>query len=156
MAIQMRRGLYADLDKSKLVAGEIVMSTDSGYVGIAKAPSDVMQLATVDMLGGIIKEMTYAEYQALTPAQKNDGTVRFIADYPSGEKYLDQTIVTSTSTSVTATFTDSAITTDSVIDVYTSVYGLNHNNITVTSGQCVVTFPAQSSSQSVTVRIYIR
>lgn len=28
-------------------------------------------------------EMTYAEYQALTPQQKNDGTIRYIADYPS-------------------------------------------------------------------------
>ena len=50
MAIQMRRGAYANLDKSKLVAGEIVMSTDTNYVGIAKAPSQVLQLATTDML----------------------------------------------------------------------------------------------------------
>ena len=149
MAIQMRRGAYANLDKSKLVAGEIVMSTDTNYVGIAKAPSQVLQLATTDMLelpvastntlGGVIVgdnlsidsngrlsatgggggttvianptgtatddltkiqigqtiygveggsggaiEMTYAQYQALTPQQKMDGTVRYVADYPSG------------------------------------------------------------------------
>lgn len=52
MAIQMRRGLKADLDTSKLVAGEIVVATDQNqdYVGIAKAPSDVVQLATKDMV----------------------------------------------------------------------------------------------------------
>lgn len=48
MAIQMRRGLYADLDTSKLVSGEIVVATDSNrdYIGVAKAPSNVVQLAT--------------------------------------------------------------------------------------------------------------
>ena len=50
MAIQMRRGLVADLDKSKLVAGEIVVGLDSNkdYIGVAKAPSNVVQLATQD------------------------------------------------------------------------------------------------------------
>lgn len=55
MAIQMRRGAYADLDKSKLVAGEIVVSTSgTQYVGIAKAPSDVIKLATQDDLDNVI------------------------------------------------------------------------------------------------------
>lgn len=55
MAIQVRRGAYADLDKSRLVAGEFVMGTDanSNYVGIAKAPSDVIELATKDDIEGI-------------------------------------------------------------------------------------------------------
>lgn len=50
MAIQMRRGQYADLDKSKLVAGEIVVALDNNkdYVAVAKAPSDVIELATKD------------------------------------------------------------------------------------------------------------
>lgn len=48
MAIQMRRGLKADLDKSKLVAGEIVVKTDAREVGVAVAPSDVIDLATKD------------------------------------------------------------------------------------------------------------
>ncbi len=46
MAIQMRRGLKANLDTSRLVAGEIVVATDQNYVGIAKAPNDVIELAT--------------------------------------------------------------------------------------------------------------
>ena len=50
MAIQIRRGMYADLDKSKLVAGEVVVALDNNkdYVGVAKAPSDVIELATKD------------------------------------------------------------------------------------------------------------
>ena len=48
MAIQMRRGLLADLDKSKLVAGEIVVALDNNkdYIGVAKAPSNVVELAS--------------------------------------------------------------------------------------------------------------
>lgn len=50
MAIQMRRGLLADLDKSKLVAGEIVVALDNNkdYIGVAKAPSNVVELASKD------------------------------------------------------------------------------------------------------------
>lgn len=48
MAIQMRRGLKAELDKSKLVAGEIVVKTDAREIGVAVAPSDVVELATKD------------------------------------------------------------------------------------------------------------
>ena len=48
MAIQVRRGAIANLDESKLVAGEWVMGTDNNQdnVGIAKAPSDVIWMAT--------------------------------------------------------------------------------------------------------------
>lgn len=52
MAIQMRRGLKADLDKSKLVAGEIVVKTDAREVGVTIAPSDVVDLATKEDIGG--------------------------------------------------------------------------------------------------------
>lgn len=73
-----------------------------------------------------------------------------------GSAYMETSITTSTSSAVSATFSHAAITTNSVIDVYTSKYGLNHSNISVSSGSCTVTFPAQSSAASVTVRIYIR
>lgn len=53
MAIQMRRGLYANLDRSKLVAGEVVVALDKDnnnrdFIGLAKGPSNVVQLATQD------------------------------------------------------------------------------------------------------------
>lgn len=55
MAIQMRRGLVADLDRSRLVAGEVVvgLDNDKNFVGVAKAPSDVIELATKDDLNNI-------------------------------------------------------------------------------------------------------
>ena len=49
MAIKVRRGAIADLDTSQLKAGEWVLGTDTiNNVGIAKAPSDVVWLATKD------------------------------------------------------------------------------------------------------------
>ena len=58
MAIQMRRGNYTNLDKSKLVAGEIVVATDNAhnYVGVAKAPNNVIQLASQDDLQNIVMQ----------------------------------------------------------------------------------------------------
>ena len=62
MAIQMRRGNVADLDTSKLVAGEIVVGLDEDFVAVAKAPSDIVQLATQDdvsdAVSGIIDNST--------------------------------------------------------------------------------------------------
>lgn len=54
MAIQMRRGAYSDLDKSKLVAGEIVLAQDTDYVGIAKEPDIVLELAKKDDLDNVV------------------------------------------------------------------------------------------------------
>lgn len=73
-----------------------------------------------------------------------------------GSQYMEQTITTSTSADVTATFTNDAITTDSVIEDFYNVYGISASNIVVTNGQCVVTIPKQSSAFSLGIRIYIR
>ena len=55
MAIQVRRGLFADLDTSRLVAGEPVVALDNGkkFVGFAKGPSDLIELATKDDLNNL-------------------------------------------------------------------------------------------------------
>lgn len=54
------------------------------------------------------------------------------------------------------TFSNSVITTNSVIDYYTSDFSVQPSNVSVAAGQCVVTVPAASSSKSLTVRIYIK
>ena len=45
MSIQMRRGLSANLDKSKLVAGEIAVSLDTGDVSV-KCTNKTVDLAS--------------------------------------------------------------------------------------------------------------
>ena len=70
--------------------------------------------------------------------------------------YLETTITLSTSVSVNATFSNAAITTSSVIDVYTTDPKLIYENVTVTNGRCVVTFPKQKTQSTVRVRIYMK
>ena len=51
----------------------------------------------------------------------------------------------------TLTLTDSRITTDSMIDYYTDVYGVNPTSVAVTAGQIVLTFAAQATALNVKV-----
>lgn len=55
--------------------------------------------------------------------------------------------------STTLTFSNSLITTDSTIDIYTSVYGVNPSAVTISSGQVVLTFEAQSAALNVKVEV---
>lgn len=66
------------------------------------------------------------------------------------------TVVTGTLTAgaTSVTLSDSAITTSSVIDVYTNVFGVNPANVEVSSGKVILTFEAQSSE--VQIRIEVR
>lgn len=54
MAIQMRRGNEANLDKSKLVSGEIAVSLDEERVRVSKGNGETIDLATQDDLQNII------------------------------------------------------------------------------------------------------
>lgn len=78
----------------------------------------------------------------------------------NGTKYMEQTQTVSTSTDTTYTFTNAAITANSVIDVYADVFGINPSNEVVTVsnniGRCTVTIPKQSSAFSLGIRIYIK
>lgn len=55
MAIRMRRGNEADLDKTKLVSGEIAVSVDADIVRVSKGNGETIDLATQDDLRNIIK-----------------------------------------------------------------------------------------------------
>ena len=74
----------------------------------------------------------------------------------TGTRFLQLMQVLSTTGDTTYTFTSSLLNAGSVIDVYTSIYGVNPTNIVITNGQCVVTFPKQSSAELMTCRIYIK
>ena len=78
-----------------------------------------------------------------------DGTVYSV----SGDS---ATVLTSTLTSgsTSLTFSNAAITTTAMYDVYADKYGLTPTNMTVTTGQAVLTFEAQSAD--VSVKLVIR
>lgn len=54
MAIRMRRGNEADLDKTKLVSGEIAVSVDADKVRVSKGNGETIDLATQEDLQNII------------------------------------------------------------------------------------------------------
>lgn len=68
-----------------------------------------------------------------------------------GKKLSAQTL---SAGSTTLTFTDTSITTTSTIDIYADVYGIAPTEVTVTTGQAVLTFDPQQSS--VSVYLYVR
>lgn len=51
--------------------------------------------------------------------------------------------------STSLTFSDASITTSSMLDIYSDVYGLAPTSVTVTTGQAVLSFEAQVSAVSV-------
>ena len=51
------------------------------------------------------------------------------------------------------TLTDDSITTDSIFDYYTSIFGVNPTDATVTTGSITLTFDVQESDMSVKVRV---
>lgn len=67
--------------------------------------------------------------------------------------YKDKTATLQTG-ETSLTITDASITTNSTIDYYTSIYGVNPTNAVVTTGQIVLTFDAQESDMNVKVRIW--
>lgn len=92
---------------------------------------------------------TNAEWEALTDAQKAEYHTLDIEDDYGG--YIITKILTSTLTAgaTSLTFTNSAITSTSLIDVYTNTWGINPTNIVASTGEVTLTFDAQSSNVSV-------
>ena len=74
----------------------------------------------------------------------------------NGTAYLEQTKSVPASVDTTFTFTNAIITTDSGIEVWASEYGISPKDVTVSNGQCVVTFNLDDAVNSLTCRIYIR
>lgn len=100
-----------------------------------------------------------------------DGAIEYIEDYLEDSDFLNKTqadgyyipnvslSLTQTLSSVNSTtyiFSDAAITSDSTVDVYTSIPGINHTGITVSTGVCTVTFPKQETAVSMTCKIYLK
>ena len=74
MAIQVRRGNYADLDTSKLVQGEPFVTLDNApngtpFVGMTIAPNNVVRLATYDELTDIKQDCEDARDEAVASAE---------------------------------------------------------------------------------------
>ena len=72
------------------------------------------------------------------------------------ESYMQYSQTLSTSQDTIYGFSNPNINSNSAIDVYTDIYGINPSAVSVSSGVCSVTFPKQSTAQTMTCRIYIK
>ena len=90
--------------------------------------------------------LTAYNYNALNTSSKNViGAVNEL-------KGTELTAVLSAG-STTVTISNAAILTTSTVDIYTDVFGVNPEGVTVTTGQIVLTFPEQASDLNVKVVI---
>lgn len=75
--------------------------------------------------------------------------------YNMGYNILEQQVTLSTSADTTVTFTNGLIKADSMIDVYTDVFGINPSAMTATTGSATLTFPKADTAQTITVRLVL-
>ena len=70
-----------------------------------------------------------------------------------GDSHVHEIIGTLAAGTTSLTLQDALITTDSTIEVFTNVFGVNPTNIVTTNGQVVLSFDAQASDVGVKVRV---
>lgn len=138
-----------DLDVSdSAVAGQYVsqVSETDGKISVTRASLPAVPTISVAGSGTASSSVTHQQQITIDSTPTDiDGTV-----------YMETTATTSTSQTTAVTFSNAAITADSVIDYYCSEWNLVPDNISCASGQCVVTLPTVTTASTVTVRIYIR
>lgn len=89
----------------------------------------------------------------------SNGNIRMtgdVYDYEDDYKKTPTVLTSETISSATTTYTflDDAITTDSVIDIYDTIFGFSPTGMTVSTGSCTITFSAQSSTHTIKLFVY--
>ena len=102
MAIQVRRGNYADFDPSRMVEGEFAVCLDNGYVYVTLAPNEVVRLGTADSIDeALALAEEYMQTSEAYAIGKRDGTDVPSTDpaYHNNSKYYSDLANVSTSNS---------------------------------------------------------
>ena len=138
-ALRIRFASSETLDANSIITIQYTKSSDSPTTLIPSSASAIYMMGDVAI-------SSIADGQIL----KYDS---------SSSKWInstDKTVLTATLTSgsTSLTFSNAAITTTAMYDVYADKYGLTPTNMTVTTGQAVLTFEAQSAD--VSVKLVIR
>ena len=102
-----------------------------------------LKASTSQIAGKVAENTTYVNLQ--TTSKNIVGAVNEVnGAWLSGTLTAGQTSLT---------LSDASITTSSTIDYYTDKFGVSPTNVVVTTGQIVLTFPAQASDLGVKVRV---
>ena len=97
------------------------------------------------------KDSTNAVTQASTDLVESGAVYTAMVGKEDAPTILTQTLSIG---STYVTFNDASITTSSILDVYADLYGIAPTDITVTTGQAVLTFEAQTVA--VSVKLFVR
>lgn len=105
--------------------------------------------------GGVVIDDTTTALDKVWSSSKTNTEITTVASAVATKEDAP-TILTSTLSagSTSLTFSNAAITTTAMYDVYADKYGLTPTDITITTGQAVLTFEAQSAN--VSVKLVIR
>lgn len=103
--------------------------------------------STVDLDDVGTASSTTCRYQRLTIGS-NSYEIR-------GTKYMEQNVTVSASLNTSVTFTSEEITSDTVVDVYTSIYDITAATVNVSSGVCIVTFNPHTATTFI-CKIYLK
>ena len=119
-------------------------------VETAETLTPVVQDQNVNIINGVY-EINMATFTVDTSTLDNlDNVAPVLSSVNSALSNITTPITTTLASGATSvTISDARITTTSVIDPYTDTWGLNPTDITVTTGQCVLTFEAQNSAHTV-------
>lgn len=126
-----------DVTITSATQGQVLKKGASDWENSSLSKNDV-GLDNVDNTSDLNKPISTATQAALN-AKENASTV-LTSTLSAGNTSL--------------TFSNAAITTTSMYDVYADKYGLTPTNISITTGQAVLTFEAQSSN--VSIKLVIR
>ena len=160
--VKFIKGDTAKINGTTIVDGQLLYDTTTGLhyidnestrvevgkpVDSALSTTSTNAIANNAITNSIIN--TTAEVSAITASNVPCGTK------PVKELITNLNVVTGTlpigATSIT--ISNARITTDSILDFYTSIYGVNPATVTVSAGQVVLTFPVQTVAMTVGVRI---
>ena len=126
-------------------------SADLATVASTGAYSDLSGKPTIPTVS-----VSHSGTASSSATRKQQITVSGTSYDVDGSVYMEQDVILSTSAATTATFTNASITANSLVEFGCSKWGMVPDDIAVSSGSCVVTLPKVSTSETVTVRIYLR
>ena len=134
-------------DTSKYLKGDGTWATPTDTKNTAGSTNSTSKLFLIGATSQAANPQTYSRSTAYV------GTDGYL--YSNGKKVIGVTEVSGTLSAgaTSITLSNSAITTSSKIDPYTSIFGANPISIEVSSGKAVLTFEAQTSNMTVMIRV---
>lgn len=134
-------------DTSKFLKGDGTWATPTDTKNTAGSTNSTSKLFLIGATSQAANPQTYSRSTAYV------GTDGYL--YSNGKKVIGVTEVSGTLSAgaTSITLSNSAITTSSKIDPYTSIFGANPISIEVSSGKAVLTFEAQTADMTVMIRV---